>query len=333
MTPKGGGFKMRRETQSEPLEVHKNPEHIKFLVCPKCKSKDYIKSGYRNTEKRGKIQRYECKQCEKRFCMDDGFFRMRNNNKMITKALDLYYSSMSSRKLRDYCKRHEELKISHVSILDWCRRYALKIFKFVDRLQPELSGKYYADETEIMRGGCKDNFWVCLDWDTRYIPAIHYSLATDIEEAKIFLQKANQKKRPIYLQTDSAQFYHKAFRKTFAGHWRKDSRVEHIALNVWKHKKYNVRIETVFSKIKDRVKLFRGLKQLWSAPILMTGIVLQHNLIQEHTSTKLLPSETAKLDVWQGVNRWLSLINQASLIPIERLERILRGQTLLADFD
>jgi len=36
---------------------------------------------------------------------------------------------------------------------------------------------------------------------------------------------------------------------------------------------YKYRIETVFMKIKDRVLDFRGLKALWSAPILMTAII------------------------------------------------------------
>ena len=82
---------------------------------------------------------------------------------------------------------------------------------------------------------------------------------------------------------------------------------------MYKTGKHNVRIETVFSKIKDRVDDFRGLKALWSAPILLAGIVLQHNWIQEHTTTRKLPCELAGLNFDVGVNRWLGLIRLASI--------------------
>ena len=53
---------------------------------------------------------------------------------------------------------------------------------------------------------------------------------------------------------------------------------------------------------------FRGLKALWSAPILLQGIILQHNFIEAHTTTGKIPSELAGLKLDAGVNRWLGLI-------------------------
>ena len=72
--------------------------------------------------------------------------------------------------------------------------------------------------------------------------------------------------------------------------------------------KHNVRIETVFSKVKDRVDDFRGLKATWSAPILLQGIIIQHNFIEAHTTTGKIPSELAGLKLDCGINRWLGLI-------------------------
>ena len=79
-----------------------------------------------------------------------------------------------------------------------------------------------------------------------------------------------------------------------------------------KTRKHNVRIETVFSKIKDRVDDFRGLKALWSAPILMQGIIIQHNFIEAHTTTGQVPNELAGLKMELGINRWLGLIRLSS---------------------
>jgi transposase-like protein len=120
------------------------------------------------------------------------------------------------------------------------------------------------------------------------------------------------KNKPKYIQTDAAEFYPSAFRKVFAYHKIRNNEVEHRINNVSKTKKHNVRIETVFSKIKDRVYDFRGLKALWSAPILMAGIVLQHNFIESHTTTGVVPCELANLKLDVDVNRWLGLIKLSS---------------------
>lgn len=55
-------------------------------------------------------------------------------------------------------------------------------------------------------------------------------------------------------------------------------------------------------------------KALWSAPLLIAGIVIQHNFIEEHTTTRVYPCEMAMLDFGEDVNRWLGLIKRASKI-------------------
>lgn len=54
-------------------------------ICPKCKSKEIIKRGFRRTENRGKLQRYNCKSYSLRFVENDGFFRMRNSPEIALK--------------------------------------------------------------------------------------------------------------------------------------------------------------------------------------------------------------------------------------------------------
>ena len=101
------------------------------IKCNKCKSSNTLKRGVRITEFRGKLQRFFCKDCKTSFTINDGFFRMRNSSKKITKAIDLYFSALSSRKVRNNFKRHDEIKISHNSILTWCRKYSQLVNKYV----------------------------------------------------------------------------------------------------------------------------------------------------------------------------------------------------------
>ncbi len=78
--------------------------------------------------------------------------------------------------------------------------------------------------------------------------------------------------------------------------------------------KHNVRIETVFMKLKDRIDDFRGLKATWSAPMLLTGLIIQHNFIEQHTTTGAIPAELAGIKLDLGNNRWLGLIKESCSI-------------------
>jgi len=134
-----------------------------------------------------------------------------------------------------------------------------------------------------------------------------------------FMKRIRKSKTlPKYIQTDALPLYPRVMREVFGCHKTKQKfsdgtlRTKHIVNNHQKTGKHNVRIETVFMKIKDRVDDFRGLKALWSAPILMAGIVLQHNYIEAHTTTGVVPCELAGLKLETGVNRWLGLIRLAS---------------------
>lgn len=290
------------------------------ISCVYCKASNYIKWGTRKTENRGVIQKYKCLSCNKFFTNDEGFYRMRNSEEKITAGIDLYFSNLSSRKVRNYFRRHWQRNASHVSVLDWCRRYTLKVQKYVATMQPQLSGQFYTDETEIDRQRSNDIFWCNVDWGTRFINATMYSPhSQSVDEAIEFLKKVTTNGKPKYIQTDAGQFYPQAMNKLFYNvHIKAPNNdrmeVEHRVINYHKTGKHNVRIETVFSKIKDRVDDFRGLKALWSAPILMQGIIIQHNFIEAHTTTGKIPAELAGINMELGQNRWLGLIKRSILV-------------------
>lgn len=289
--------------------TEKTLSDISVPNCPACGAKP-IKKGCRVTQHRGKVRKFYCKTCKKTFTPDDGFFRMRHAPKAITKAIDLYFSNLSSRKVRSQYRRHEDAHMSHVTVLDWCRRYTMRVQRWIARQEPRIGGQCYADETEIPCGGERHRFWACIDWKTRYISATHYSTIGNVEEAAVFLSRMKPY-HPRYIQTDAAQFYPAAMRKIFFSLRAKGLGVEHRVNNTHKTKKHNVRIEALFMKIKDRVIDMRGFKAIWSAPILLTGIVIQHNWVEEHTTTRELPAKLARLVSYEG-NRWLCLIHIAS---------------------
>ena len=129
------------------------------IKCKHCNSQSFRKEGTRKTKNRGNIQKYSCKACNKFFTYDDGFYRMRNKPEIITMSIDMYISNLSSRKMRNQLKRHFDHKVSHVSILDWVRRYTLKVHKYIEKRGYNLGESFYADETMIDCEGRKDRFW------------------------------------------------------------------------------------------------------------------------------------------------------------------------------
>ncbi len=283
------------------------------IICPKCKSESVVKRGLSPTKNRGKQQRYLCKSCKKTFIPNFGFWKMKTSEEIVTMSIDMYLSNLSSRKMRNQLNRHMRVKRSHVAILNWVYKYVLKVHKFVEKQVYSLGDKFYADETVIFREGEQDRFWACVDWDTRMITGIHYSISANPKEAYKFLMKAVSKGKPTFIQTDAAPFYPRAFRKAFYSRTEKQLNLWHKIQNYSETKVHNYKIETVFMKIKDRVDDFRGLKALWSAPILLAGIVLQHNFIEAHTTTGKVPCELAGFTKKLGIDRWKGLIRLSSL--------------------
>ena len=228
-------------------------------------------------------------------------------------SVDMYVSNLSSRKMRNQLSRHLLTKVSHISILNWVYKYTLKVGRFVEKLGYNLGDSFYADETFVQREGKEDRFWACIDWDTRLITGYHYSLNGNITQAQEFIKKSIKKGKPKFIQTDAALFYPRAFSKLFYSNKIGGLTVEHKIQNYQKTKIHNYKIETVFMKIKDRVEDFRGFKALWSAPILMTALVIQHNFIEIHSGTSEIPFEKAGVNLNLGENRWLDLIRLSSI--------------------
>ena len=141
----------------------------------------------------------------------------------------------------------------------------------------------------------------------------HYAPHLRGETKSIVAKKSIKKGKPKFIQTDAGVYYPKAFQKLFYSNKMGGLTVQHKIQNYQKTRIHNYRIETVFMKIKDRVHDFRGLKALWSAPILMTALVIQHNFIETHSGTNEIPSEKANAGITLGENRWLDLIRLSAM--------------------
>ena len=126
-------------------------QKYKKVSCIFCSSENVIKRGIRETENRGKVQRYGCKNCSKRFSIDYGFWKMKSHEKKITLCMDLYYNGMSFRKIQEHLKAFYPKNCHYSTAYRWIVKYAIMISGLTDNLQIKSGKEIMSDEMEYYR--------------------------------------------------------------------------------------------------------------------------------------------------------------------------------------
>ncbi len=296
------------------------------VVCPICKSNNLIKRGFRQTENRGKIQRFGCKDCRHRFVIDEGFYRMRNAPQKITLCLDLFYRGISTRKVQEHLQAFYPHNSSHKSIYKWVIKYARKISKFTEKLKLNVGEEIQTDEMEYHRrlqrnrkGVDKNWFIDVIDCKTRFMVASEYCKNRNQKEIKSVLNKVKSKtQNQIKIcTTDGLTHYPKMVKSVF-GYNNKIGRynVFHNKVNASAGEGFNIMIERLHNNIRQRTKTMRGFHgAVSSANSIMKGWEIYYNFITKHQAIDCCPYELAipelkdKLNV---PNKWLALIQLAN---------------------
>ncbi len=89
--------------------------------CPVCNSDNLRKDGIRHN-KNYSIQRYRCKDCNKKFSINLGFENMKASPEIITNAMQLYFTGESLRGVEKFIKL-QGINFSHVAIYQWIKKY------------------------------------------------------------------------------------------------------------------------------------------------------------------------------------------------------------------
>jgi len=280
-------------------------------ICPNCKSSKTKKRGIRQTQNRGKIQRYFCNDCKKSFVIDDGFFRMRNNPKKITLSLDLFYRGVSTRKVQEHLSAFYPHNADHRTILRWIVKYAKMIHSFTNKLKINCGNEIQIDEMEYKTKGKKSWFIDSIDTTTRFMVASEYTKTREQKELKSILQTTKQKtgNQIKIVTSDGFTAYKKAIKKVF-GYNNKLGKhnVIHNKVTQLKNEGFNHKIERLHNNIRQRTKTFRGFKNINSANAIMKGFEVFYNFIMKHQALKKCPYELATDLRLKNPNKWLELI-------------------------
>ena len=294
-----------KKNQCERNNVFRIMDRSNFKTCKFCSSGNIVKNGFRKNKTKT-MQTFKCQDCKKRFTTKYGFEKMRYDDVVITRAIQMYNSKMSVRRIAD-CLEQEDIQVSKISIYKWICKYSEMTSKYTNGIIPRVGDWFRADEVWVKIAGERKFLFASIDDDTRYW------LASDIADTKfqhnanhlLELTKRQAGKIPRNFITDGLPAYMKASKKVFG---KKTNHIRHIHL---KGDMNNNKMERFNGEFRDREKVFRGLKNVES-PIL-DGFRVYYNFTKKHSALGgKTPAEASKILV-DGTNKWKTIIQNASL--------------------
>ncbi len=221
----------------------------------------------------------------------------------------MYYTGMSVRDMAD----HYEMMGTDVSfrtIYNWVDEYSRLAARYLNGIVPRVGSWFRADEVRVKISGKQCYLFASMDDDTRYW------LASDLADNKfqhnadslLQLTKSQAGKSPTNFITDGLPAYAKSSRRVFG---KGTNHVKHIHLAGKRDRDNNNRMERLNGEIRDREKVFRGLKKMDTA--ILDGMRVYYNFTKKHGALDgQTPAESAMVGV-DGTNKWKTIIQNAGL--------------------
>jgi putative transposase len=280
---------------------------VNVEVCKYCGSENIVKNAVRHNQN-GSIQRYKCKACGKRFSINLGFEKMKATPQIVTSAMQLYFTGESLRNVQKFL-RLQGVEINHVTILRWIRKYVKLMEGYLQKIKPNVSDTWRADELYVKIKGDMKYLFAVMDDETRFWIAQEVAESKDRHDARNLLRMAKEVtgRQPMTFITDGLRVYHDAYKKEF---WTlKGPRTEHIQHITLRGDHNNNKMERMNGEVRDREKIMRGLKNTDST--ILKGYQLFHNYIRVHEGLEgKTPAEACGIKV-EGQNKWITLIQNA----------------------
>jgi transposase-like protein len=278
-------------------------KELDIKTCQFCGSSNLKKDGLRKN-KSGTIQKFHCAECNHYFTINIGFEHMKHNPQAITTAMQLYFSGES---LRNTMKSLKLLgvEVSHQTVYNWIKKYVGLMKDYADKLTPNVSDTWRADELWIKVSGNMKYLFAVMDDQTRFLISQEVAETKFTHDAKSLFTMAKRlmEKQPKILITDGLPSYSVASKEVFEG-------TKHVREITLKGSIHNNKMERMNGEIRDREKTMRGLKV--NDTSILSGYQIFHNYIRPHESLDgKTPSEACGITI-EGQNKWKTLIQNAS---------------------
>ena len=284
---------------------------VKIDSCQKCNSNNIKKAGIRKN-KSGDIQLFQCKDCNCKFSINLGFERMRATPDQITMAMNLYFNGESSRKVQQSLVL-TGVKVSHITIQNWTKKYVSLMEKYLDRITPQIGEQWRTDELYLKIKGDKKYLFAMLDSETRFWLSQMVSEHKRNDDVSPMFEDAKKKagKVPETLISDGAANFHHAWKKQYKAknYLHKDTE-HHRHIHLSGDMNNNQMESFNGNTLRAREKVVRGIKK--DDSVIFKGMQIHHNYIRPHQGLDGdTPADRAGIRV-MGDNKWKTIIQNAS---------------------
>ncbi|AEB74793.1 ISCb1g3, transposase [Clostridium botulinum BKT015925] len=303
--------------QFAPSATPKERQLKDYPRCPVCNKGTFIHHNYSN------YINYRCndKKCNHSFFVAKptaidpssnttiqgklNFKGMRFPIHIILMALDLYFLNESStRRISQYLFRTFNVKVSHVTIASWTKKFAayfkLKSDNLFYNIDLSDSDEWHADETVVFINGKKHYLWLVIDSESRLIISYHLSPYRDAKQAFSLFNDAKKLGSPRAIVTDRLPSYNIPIKSVFQD-------TLHIKVQSFKDDISNNIIESFNKTFKSWYKGLKGFNSFDSANKLISVFIFHYNFIRNHSSLRsLTPAEVSGINYSvKAKNNWL----------------------------
>ena len=281
-------------------------------VCMSCDSGNFIKFG----TTKNNVQKFSCNECGVQYTANFGFGRMRFSQEVVTQAIQMRFSKMSTRKIADFLSMFGT-KVSHVSVHKWTTKFSQMMADYLNDVVPRFDDRplIRADEIYTKFSGIMYYIFISMDDTTRFM------IATEVADSKYqhdtdeFMRETRRKigRAPANLITDGLDAYGISARRVLP----ETEHISDIALTSSRLNRYgnptharyhpnNNKMERLNGEFRDWEKCYRGLKNAHSP--LIKGFSTYFNMVKPHSALDgKTPGEAAKIFI-EGNNKWITLI-------------------------
>ena len=278
----------------------------KYHSCPKCGYATYINNDYElHTH-------YKCgnRKCNHIFIVvkptaippasmsklfgKTDFKHMRHSPYVILQAIIMFYIGLSSfRKIALQLRLMHNIRVSHQTVSDWCKKFAPMWQNMALELTPALdfnSDEWHADETIVKINGVKHYIWFIIDSETRFILGFHLSPRRTAPNAFALFQSVKPLGTPNAVVTDRYYAYNVPSKAVL--------QVPHIKVESFKAETNNNLIECFNKQFKAWYKTKNGFCNFDSANNLISTFVFFFNFVRPHSALNgLTPAQVAGLSL------------------------------------
>jgi putative transposase len=263
------------------------------------------------------VQRYYCKDCNRKFKADSTQFHMKKPSGYISSAVSEYYRGMSINDIRSQLKQEYGYYPSKSVIFKWVNKYTDLARKQFQDFHPQVGDTWIADETMLdIDGEHKVWFYDIIDRDTRFLLASRVALSRTTNNAEMLMRDAEKcaGKKPKAVLTDNNNSYINGIFEAY------DGKTEHVLGHPFKTKdtgESTSEIERFHGTLKDRTKIFRAFRDVETLIQFSDGWLVYYNYFKPHQSLDgKTPAEEAKINYL--VKNWADLAR----IPVSKQTEI-----------